>query len=86
MPLRQALAQVLAPCVAWLPPTLRPAKSAPSPAAAGELATEEAAAAVAAAAFASDGAGAAHMVPLEGDEADAVVLVLEALIDGFQRG
>ncbi|GBF93919.1 hypothetical protein Rsub_06168 [Raphidocelis subcapitata] len=80
-----ALAQVLAPCVAWLPPTLKPQKSAPAPplAAAGELAAEEAAAA--AAAFASD-SGAAHMMPLEGDEADAIVVVLEALIDGFQRG
>ncbi|KIZ05711.1 hypothetical protein MNEG_2243 [Monoraphidium neglectum] len=84
-----ALAQALAPCVAWLPPALKPARpvaasgdgaDAQEPASAANAdvpATATGGAAVAAA------EGAQKIVPLEGDEAQAVVLVLESLINRY---
>jgi hypothetical protein len=77
-PLPQALAQALAPCVAWLPPALKAPKGLT--ATGGEAGGEEGAAVAAAAAAASD-----KLVALEGDEAQAVVLVLENLISRFPQ-
>ncbi|KAI8474065.1 MAG: Rho GTPase activation protein [Monoraphidium minutum] len=73
-----ALAQALAPCIAWLPPNLKPLKS---PGAAAAAAADGGDAAAAAAAEAA--AAPARIVPLEGDEAQAIVMVFESLINRF---
>lgn len=83
-----ALAQALAPCVAWLPPAFKapkaPAAGDTALAAAAATAGEEAPAPAAAAPGAdAGGSSLKSIVPLEGDEAQAVILVLEALISKY---
>jgi len=72
---------VLAPCVAWLPPAFKAPKTTPATATA--VPADPAAAPPADEAAA--GATAAKIVDLEGDEAQAIVVVLEGLINKFDQ-
>jgi len=76
-----ALAQALAPCVAWLPSTLRATRTGSFSIQGPDGSSEDAAAAAAAAASSSGAAD--RIVALEGEEAQAIVLVMEALINRF---
>jgi hypothetical protein len=76
----QALAQALAPCVAWLPPAPKPARAG------GRASNGDDAAGGGGGGSVASGAsddGARGPVHLEGEELQAVVAVLEGMINRF---
>ena len=78
----QALAQALAPCLAWHPAPGRAQRAGSLPQPGGAAAPAPAAAAATADAPAAP-APQEQRVPLEGDDAQAAVALLETLINRF---